>query len=118
MARISQNGVQATPKEVMEFDTYFQQSGTGRGLCKFTLILAGGAALITGAICGTKALIKRFVTPKESRPDKNPSAATLSTSVPKSQPVDTPYEEVPPTPIEDQRQAASVACSEARTKVT
>lgn len=106
MARISQNGVQATPKEVMEFDTYFQQSGTGRGLCKFTLILAGGAALITGAICGTKALIKRFISPKESKPGKNPSGATPSTSVPKSQPVDTPYEEVPPTPIEDPRQAA------------
>lgn len=106
MARISQNGVQATPKEVMEIDTYFQRSGTGRGLCKFTLILAGGAALITGAVYATKALVKRFISPKESKPGKNPSGATTSTSVPKSQPVDTPYEEVPPTPIEDQRKAA------------
>lgn len=96
MAKFNKNGVEITPRDLKQFDIYLAQPGAGRGLLKGAGILSITIALCAGAWYGTKKFLGKSGSSSNEKKNPSPVASKAGES-----PVDTPYEEVPKTPIEN-----------------
>lgn len=101
MANFRITGVQVTPREVEQFDTYMQKKGSGKGLVKLGLIGTG----IVASIYGAYRLVKWGIDLLDEN-TKNKSKASAGGGKPQPLVEEVPYEEVPPTFIDDPRRAA------------